>query len=365
MKVLCVINSLHFGGAEKLLFDTIPRFKEKGLAVDLMVLNNSKTFFYKALENSANINIIHPKKQKSVYHISHIFWIKKYLKHYNIVHVHLFPSLYWVALASLLTKNTATLLFTEHSTNNRRRKTVLLKYIDRFIYNRFTKIIAISKGVKENLEKHLDQNKDNIINVNNGVDTLFFKQAKPYTKIKINVPDNAKIIIQVGSFYGAKDQDTLLKALALLPVNTHLILVGDGPLLQDKKKLATQLKIDKRVHFLGFRKDVSKLLKTADICVLSSFYEGFGLAIVEGMASGKPCVGSNVKGLSEVLNNAGLVFEVGNHLQLKSILEKLLLNTAYYHKVAKLCQDKAKLYDISLMVNAHVKLYKNLKKEHN
>lgn len=360
MKVLHIINSLNFGGAEKLLFDTIPKFRDRGLDVDLMVLYGKETFFLKELETKHNIKIIKRKKKSSLYHTNNIFWIRKHIKNYNIIHVHLFPCLYWVAIASFFTKKSFKLLFTEHNTNNRRRNTVLLKYIDHLIYSRYDKIIAISKGVKESLEKHLSSKKNNIIQINNGVDTLFFKDALPYTNAQLNIQKEAKIIIQVSSFYPQKDQETLVRAMVSLPRNTHLLLVGQGPLLNEKKKLVADLNLSDRIHFLGYRTDINRLLKTAHICVLSSYYEGFGLAIVEGMASGIPCVGTNVKGLAEVLKDAGIVFEVKNDFQLKNILEKLLLDNNYYTKVAKRCESKAKQYDLSYMVSSQMTLYKEL-----
>ena len=365
MSVLHIINSLNFGGAEKLLFDTIPKLKDKGLEVDLMILYGEKTFFFKELEKRCNIKIIKPKKLISVYHISHFFLIKKYIKNYDTVHVHLFPCLYWVAIASIFTKKPPKLLFTEHNTNNRRRNNILFKYLDRFIYKKYDKVIAISDGVKQNLKDHLGQEKNNIIQINNGVDISFFHNSKPYSNLEINLPEDAKIIIQVSSFYPQKDHDTLLKAVSLLPEDTHLILVGNGVLIEEKKKLASDLNITKRVHFLGYRNDVNRLLKTADICVLSSHYEGFGLAIVEGMASGIPCIGSNVKGLSEVLKDAGILFERGDHIQLKNSLEKLLSDKQYYDSIVEKCIKKSKEYDISLMVNKHLKVYNSLKKQIN
>lgn len=360
MKVLHIINSLNFGGAEKLLYDCIPKFKAQGLDVNIMVLYGKKTFFYNTLEKQHNIKIIKPKKIISIYNISHILHIRKVIKHYDIVHVHLFPALYWVALASIFLKKSPKLLLTEHNTVNRRRNSKVFKYLDQQIYKNYQTVIAISKGVKINLEQHLGKNNYNIITINNGVDTHFFNQAKAYLNTQLNIPNKAKLIIQISSFYPQKDQDTLIKAAALLEENIHVLLVGDGALINEKKKLAITLNIGHRVHFLGYRNDVERLLKTAHICVLSSHYEGFGLAAVEGMASGIPCIASNLKGLREVVKNAGILFEVGNHLELKKIIEQLFLDQAYYDSIANKCRNRAKQYDISLMIRQHLNLYSTL-----
>ena len=147
-----------------------------------------------------------------------------------------------------------------------------------------------------------------------------------------------------------------------MPKEVHLILVGSGVLLEEKKQLATTLGIENRVHFLGRRNDVNRLLKTADISVLSSNYEGFGISIVEGMAVGKPCLASDVSGLSEVMGNSELLFKPKDHLQLKEKLQRLFSDTNYYNKIAKKCQKRAQEFDISLMIEAHINLYKELTK---
>ncbi|WP_299767279.1 glycosyltransferase [uncultured Dokdonia sp.] len=359
MKLLHVINSLHFGGAEKLLVDTIPKFIERGIATDVLVLHAEKTFFYKELAQKYQVKIVTIKK-RNLYSPLHSIQLRKYSKEYDIIHVHLFPSLYWVALSTLFLKNHAKLVVTEHNTNNRRRNFILLKYLDRYIYKKYDKVIAISKGVKENLYNHLKERSEGIITIPNGIPTEIFRESIGLSKRDLGIPENAKVIIQVASFTAQKDQDTLLKAMSILPEEVHVLLVGDGVLREEKEVLARTLEIDDRVHFLGYRTDIPQLLKLADVSVLSSHYEGFGLAIVEGMASGNPCIGSDVSGLSEVIGEAGILFEPGNHVQLKNNIEQLLYDKEYYLKIQKQCIERAQQYDLSIMIDAYVNLYKRL-----
>lgn len=360
MKILHIINSLHFGGAEKLLLDTVPEYIKRGIETEILLLDDHKTPFYTDLTEKYHVKILSNTKKRSLYNPLHMLRIRRYIKHYDIIHVHLFPSLYWVALATLFLRHKTKLIVTEHNTENRRRNVSLLKYIDRYVYKKYDKIIAISEGVKENLKKHLGKHDPMICTINNGIDTKRFKEANPYSKNTLGIPENAKIIVQVSSFTAQKDQDTLLKALSLLPEEVHVLLVGDGPLREEKKQLATTLKINHRVHFLGYRTDIPQLLKTSDVSVLSSHYEGFGLAIVEGMAAGNPCIGADVPGLSEVIGEAGILFEKGSHIQLKEIVEQLLSDKEYYAKIQKQCTDRAQQYDLSPMIDAYINLYNTL-----
>ncbi len=360
MKILHIINSLNYGGAEKLLLDTVPQYIHQGIETDILLLNNHKTSFYNDLEQKHKVKILVDTKNRNIYNPLHILRIRKYIKQYDIIHAHLFPSLYWLSLATFFLRYNTKFVLTEHSTENRRRNIMFLKYVDRYIYKKYDKIIAISDGVKENLQRHLGSTYKNIVVIHNGIHTKVFREAIPYPKHLLNILEDTKIVIQVSSFRIQKDQETLLRAVALLPENVHVLLVGDGPLKEEKIAIAASLKITHRVHFLGHRTDVPELLKTADINVLSSNYEGFGLAIVEGMAAGKPCVASNVPGLSEVINDAGVLVKSGDHIALKEVLHHLFQDKEYYTKIRDKCLKRASIYDVSKMVTAYTNLYNQL-----
>lgn len=362
MKLLHIINSLSFGGAEKLLVDSIPKYKELGIEVQVLILNPIETPFCDILESKYGIKINRINGIKSIYNPLYIYKIRKYIKDFDLVHVHLFPSLYWVSLAKFtILKNKPKLIITEHNTENRRRSILIFKYLDRLIYSNYSAIIAISKGVAKNLESHLS--KKNVQIINNGISIESITKAKAYSKSDFNLPEDAIIVIQVASFTPQKDQKTLIKAISLLPNNVHLFLVGQGPTMADNIKLSEAKYISKRVHFLGYRTDVPELLKTANISVLSSHYEGFGLAIVEGMAAGNACIGSNVSGLNEIIKDNGILFDSGDYFSLKNSIEKLINDKVYYNLISTKCTNKASSYNINTMVNKYISLYNNLIKK--
>ena len=86
-------------------------------------------------------------------------------------------------------------------------------------------------------------------------------------------------------------------------------LIGDGVRRRECETIADNLGVNDRVKFWGVRTDVPRLLKTSDIVVMSTHYEGMSLSNIEGMASGKPFVASNVKGIREITEGAGILFE--------------------------------------------------------
>jgi glycosyltransferase involved in cell wall biosynthesis len=112
-------------------------------------------------------------------------------------------------------------------------------------------------------------------------------------------------MMMIGRFAAQKDHETLFRALAQLrDGDWSLDLVGDGPLRSNAEALVAELGLEDRVSFLGIRTDVSSLLATAQIYVLSSRWEGLPRSIIEAMRAGLPVVASDVGGVAELVEDA-------------------------------------------------------------
>ncbi len=274
------------------------------------------------------------------------------------MHVHLFPTLYWVVLAKWLSFSKTKIVYTEHNTYNKRRDNFIFKYIDKIIYKGIDSIITISEEVDSNLKKHLKYS-HNFNLINNGVDLGNLINNLGYQKKEFFNDSEAIFIIQVSSFRAQKDQPTLIRAISLLPDNYKLLLIGDGDLRKKNENLVNQLGIFNRVKFLGLRSDIPELLNTSDITVLSSYHEGLSLSSIEGMAC-KPFIASNVPGLREIVQGAGILFEKGNAEELAYHIQKLGSNQSYYNQIAIQCRERAQHYDLSTMVEKYLEVYKNV-----
>lgn len=359
MKILHIINSLETGGAEKLVVETLPLYSEQGFTVDLLLLNGTNHPFLKELAEKKCCEIF-TLGNSSVYHPKYIIKIIPFLKKYDIVHVHLFPAQYYVAIAKIFCSAKAKLIFTEHSTSNRRMVSPYFAGLDRLFYLSYNKIIAISEGVRLALEKHLkDGNKIEVIE--NGVNISKVSEASLDKKINELFPaENTKLLLQVAGFRVEKDQETTIHSLIHLPSNFHLLLVGDGERKKDLFNLVKQLNLESRVHFLGRRMNVFSILKNVDFVIVSSHWEGFGLVAVEGMAANKPVVASNVPGLSEIVKGAGILFPHGDEKKLAKEILKLANDKEYYDQIALQCLNRAKAFHIGKMVEEHIILYRKL-----
>ncbi len=346
------------GGAEKLLLDSLPLYQEYQVEVDILLLDATQSLFLKELKTNFNGKIL-TSKYSNLYNPLQIFEIQKYFKDYDLINVHLFPSLYWAAIAKRIYSNKSPLIFTEHSTDNRRINSSILAQLDKMIYTNYAKIIAITPQVKQKLVANLGIDENKIRIIYNGINTRKYYHSNAIDKKIFFSAPNVKLLIQISNFHNAKDQKTVIRALTHLPNNYCLLLVGDGKLKNEYEMLTKELKLEHRVTFLGNRIDIPILLKTSDIVIQSSNWEGFGLAAVEGMASGKPVIASNVPGLSEIIKDAGLSFEKGNYKELaKKIIS--LEDEDYYKQIANSCLQRAKEFDIKKMIESYICLYKEV-----
>lgn len=359
IKILHVINSMNMGGAESLLTELAPVQREMGNQVDILELKEAENKnLIKALVDKG-ISVRSISKKRSVRNPMNIFSLIPYLKNYDIIHVHLFPAQYWVAIAKILSFSNVPLVTTEHSTNNKRRSIGVFKYIDSFIYKQYKEVMACADKAKETFLMRFPKVK--CVSIPNGVNISKYKQALPYSKQELlGVSDDIFVVTMVARFIYPKRQDTLVEAISFLPENFHAVFVGgnsndDG--LIKVQSLAKKLNVIDRCHFLYIRSDVHRILKTSDVIAMSSEYEGLSLSSIEGMASGRPFVASNVNGLREIVKGVGTLFECGNAKELSDLILRLYFDSQYYNSIVEKCLEKADEYDINIVTDRYIEEY--------
>ena len=288
------------------------------------------------------------------------------MRKYDVVHTHNSSPQLFAAIANIFCRKK--LVTTEHSTNNRKRERGgYLRLIDRWMYARYDQVICISEIAEEKLRGYLNGNVngnvnenrvkvsvDNICTINNGVDVEAIHQAKPINELGTD----KFVTVMVAGFREAKDQDTVVRAMAKLPKEQYeLWLVGDGVRKESVECLVLSFGLQDNVKFLGLRTDVPNILKTADVVVMSSHWEGLSLSNIEGMSAGKPFIASDVNGLREVTKGYGILFTHEDADALAEIIRKLHDIPDYYQQVAERCYERAKQFDISKMVLQYNDVY--------
>lgn len=353
MKILHVITSLRTGGAEKLMVDLLPRLCYFGYEVDLCVFDGVKSPFYQELE-AKGVKIIALRQGGSVYDPRNIIALVSLISKYDVVHTHNTACQMYVALANFFVKKK--ILTTEHSTSNRRRKYPVLKWIDAWMYHQYNTIVTVSDIAGLNIKDYIGDSSLSIKTISNGIDVNRFRNAKPCQEI-VDKYKGCYLCIMVAGFRYEKDHTTVIKAFYHLPEKYHLIFVGDGEKRGECESFSESLGLKDRIHYLGIRMDVPNLLQAADVVIMSSHREGLSLSNLEGMASGKPFIASDVDGLHEIVSGAGILFPHQDSESLSSYIRQCCENKDYAVEVGANCIARAQKYDISKMAEQYAKLY--------
>ena len=132
------------------------------------------------------------------------------------------------------------------------------------------------------------------------------------------------IVLFVGNLIKRKNVDSLLEAKKVARSDYYLVIVGDGPLY---KKLAKKVEDDniRDVIFTGSRDDVENIIPGCDVLILPSFSESFGLVLIEALACGKPVIGSDVGGITEIINDdVGLLVNPKKVSSIAKAIDKII-----------------------------------------
>lgn len=169
----------------------------------------------------------------------------------------------------------------------------MLRPLEKLVYSRYSKIIAITDEVANNLGIWANTENKTVV-INNGVNLEQIENEQK--RVKRNqynfLAQNTVNILMTGRFDGwQKDQITLIKALSLLPENYFLYFAGEGSYLAECEEFVKKNNLEERVFFLGLRQDIYALMSLVDINVLSTNHEGLSGVVLESLASAQPFLG--------------------------------------------------------------------------
>lgn len=197
-------------------------------------------------------------------------------------------------------------------------------------------VLAVSNALKDEIIKTKIPNIEEKTRLHwNAVDVNKFKTTKD-NKNKFrkelaqyfNIAADKPIVLFIGNIIKRKNVDLLLEAKKLMDTQANLVIVGDGPLLEQLKTKAENEYFDgnlDNVYFTGSRRDVEDIIPSCDLLVLPSFTESFGLVLIEALACGKPVIGSNVGGIKEIITeDVGLLIDPNDPSDLANAIDKIL-----------------------------------------
>jgi glycosyltransferase involved in cell wall biosynthesis len=345
-KIVFGIPCFVYGGAEfmlkelilnldKELFDiyAITKFGDNGTEIERILKEN-------------NIKIIYSNCKKG-FSLKFLFKCYQELKRIkpDIIHTHLGIIISFLPYIYL---NKCKCFHTVHNIPKKDGKRIY-----KFFYKKKVKLIGISETIAQMIKEFYNI-KYSIPVIYNPVNLSKFREVVPAKY------DNIATLIIVARLYSQKNHKLLLEAFSIAIKeckNIQLRIVGRGPLKNKLIEYASNLGIYEKTEFLGQRSDIPYLLKSSDIFVLSSLWEGLPLSVLEAMAAGLPIISTDVGGVKDIVKDNGILVESDNAEKLYEAIIKLVKNSALREEMGKKSLEYAKQYDSSIMAEKYAELY--------
>lgn len=207
-----------------------------------------------------------------------------------------------------------------------------------------------------------------------GIDTMRFhnqltleerEEEKKAFCLKFSIPNHAVILLSVGELSLRKNHRVVFNVLARMKRNDlYYIVCGQGELWAELTELADELGIKPYIRMTGFLSDVRSLYQNADIFVFPSIQEGLPVALMEAMASGLPCVVSDIRGNRELIDRrGGYLFSLSKPEQLKKAVLKLLDSPLRRSAFGRYNEKKIERYRLELVQKDMNHIYQRMDAE--
>ena len=247
------------------------------------------------------------------------------------------------------------------------KRVLKLKRINRRL-SKYTNIVTICNGMKEEYEKFFPKLKNKIIKIYNFIDE---KEINKKLLEKEKMSEYEKELLEkeycvaVGRITNEKDYKTLIEAFILLKnrgIKEKLYIVGDGELRLELERLIKNKNLEEEIILLGAKSNPYIWMKNAKIFIHSSFAEGFGLVLIEAMHIGVPIISSNFKVSSYELvekENNGEIFKIGDSKELSEKIEKLLKNENLRKEYTERAKEFVKKFYLENIIKDYEKIMNN------
>ncbi|MGB5806694.1 glycosyltransferase [Castellaniella sp.] len=359
MRVLLVVTGLQLGGAERQVVDLADRLAARGHAVAIAYLTGDA-----AVRPGAAVELYPLGFSKTPLGVLRGCWrLRRLIRAWrpDVVHSHMVHA-NLVARVVRLTVTMRRLICTAHSPAEGGRAVMLAYRVTDRLADLST---HVSRDAVQAFERAGAVPRGRMLPVLNGIDVRVFSAApdlREQARRRVGPPLGARLLLSVGRLAEEKNHAGLLRAFARLAPqypDVRLWVVGDGPLRDALLRQRAALGLNDRVAFLGVRQDVPDLMRAADVFVLPSRFEGFGLVVAEAMACGTPVVATDAGGVAEVLEGAGILVPVGDDAALaRGLAEAFAMDPGRRAAMTAAARRRAEHdLDIERVVAVWLKLY--------
>lgn len=202
-----------------------------------------------------------------------------------------------------------------------------------------------------------------------GIDTSEYKknqltdEEKRKKRKELGLKEDDYLVITSGDLVKRKNHKMIIEAFKLLSTsNIHLLICGTGPEEEKLRRLVNRYNLDRVIHFLGFRTDIKELLLLSNVFILASKQEGLPRSVMEAMASGLPCIVTDIRGNRELIDNekGGYLISLDNTLLMCESIRLLINNPLIRQTFGKYNQSKILDYDNSAVTKEIEQIYRKV-----
>lgn len=366
MRVLQLISSSGFFGAENVLLNLGRLLKEHGNNPYLICLKNASKHGPEVHLQAQKQGL--PSRVISCRHrldIKVIKRIKDFIKQERIevIHSHGYKSNFYGLIASKLSG--VPIVATLHGWIGETKKSRFYEKLDKWIIRRMNHLVAVSPMICEELAD-LKLNGTPSTFVANGVDTEKFNPNKVIGDVRKEFGLGDSLVIgAVGRLSQEKGHSYLINAFkniySQLP-SAKLLIVGDGPLRDSLQPTVHSPQLKDKVIFAGKRDNLPAIYKSMDIFVLPSLKEGLPLVLLEAMSMRLPVIATKVGGIPYVMNkDEGILVSPGNIEELKSSILLLLKDSSLRRRMGEKAREKIlSCFSLRSFYQKYIDIYKNV-----
>ncbi len=360
--ILYVITDLEIGGVPLHLYRLARAMRERGIEPHVVSLAEPGPIGERLRSEGFNVSAC---GGRGGWDLRVVFRLARIIDETgpDIVHALLFHANLAARLAARWTGFSRDRVLCEIQTVEVERRWHLI--VDRWTHRGCRLTIGNSPSVLDHLAAHAGIPRDRLRLVRGGIDPAPLRDAVPIDRTTLGVPADAPLVLWVGRLDPVKGLVELIQAFESVVSGTdaHLVLVGDGPLRSELVRRINSSDIADRVHLVGARDDVPRLLKTADVFVLPSRTEGLPNALLEAMAAGCPIVTTDVPGCRDLVANetTGRVVPFGDTAALAEAIRLLLQDRAAAVRWGDRAQEEvSRRWHFSQTIEAYHTLYQSV-----
>jgi glycosyltransferase involved in cell wall biosynthesis len=367
MKLLFTIPSLINGGTQQVLVQLVNRLDKNKYEI-LLVLFENIMDYKKELEPSINIAYLNKKNKWDIFNL--IIKLRKVIFSYKpdvVISLSHYANIV-TALPTLFSKKEFKFIVCEHGYSPKYLPDIGLKHLRKYLmnlsYKKADKIVAVSKAIKEVLEKSFNIKSEKVEVIHN---PIFLEEIRNKCQEEVEHPffknKNVQVIISAGRLSKEKRLDRLLKAFALLrkgQENVRLIILGKGRMWKELEVLASRLSISKYVDFVGFQSNPYAWISKANIFVLSSDHEGFPMALLEAMTCGTSVISTDCpSGPGEIITNGknGILVPPANEGALAEAMLDLVSDEEKRKRFSEAAKKRVQEFGVDKIVKQYRELF--------